>query len=56
MKIVKMLVDKDKYSLKCPYTMEAEFIVIHNTNNASARNEVSYMISNSNSTLSLCNR
>lgn len=51
MKIVKMLVDKDKYSLKCPYIMEPEFIVIHNTaNNASARNEVSYMIRNSNST------
>lgn len=40
-----------KYSLKCPYTMSPEFIVIHNTyNDASANNEISYMQSNSKST------
>ena len=45
------LISKDKYSLKCPYTMVPEFIVIHNTSNdASAKNEVAYMKSNNNST------
>ncbi len=43
------LVSKDKYSIKCPYTMTAEFLVVHNTaNDASAENEVKYMISNDN--------
>ena len=43
------LVSKDKYSIKCPNTMTAEFIVVHNTaNNAPAANEISYMISNNN--------
>lgn len=43
------LVSKDKYSIKCPNTMNAEFIVVHNTaNDASAENEVKYMISNNN--------
>lgn len=36
-----------KYSVKCPYTMEPEFLVIHNTaNDASAENEIRYMQSN----------
>ena len=49
MNIIKMLVDPSKYSIKCPYAMVPEFIVVHNTaNDASARNEVSYMRSNSN--------
>ena len=44
MVIVKNLVDKTKYGIKCPYEMTPEFIVIHNTaNDASARNEISYM-------------
>lgn len=35
---------KDKYSIKCPYTMAPTRIVIHNTaNDASADNEVAYM-------------
>ena len=43
----KKLVSKDKYDIKCPYEMEAEFFVVHNTaNDASANNEISYMISN----------
>lgn len=43
------LVSKDKYSIKCPNTMTAEFIVVHNTaNDAPAANEISYMISNNN--------
>ncbi len=49
MTITKNLVDTSKYSLKCPYDMTAECIVIHNTyNDASAKNEISYMRSNSN--------
>lgn len=47
MNIVKDLLSEDKYDLKCPYPMTAEFIVIHNTaNDASAKNEISYMKSN----------
>lgn len=43
------LVSKDKYSIKCPNKMTAEFIVVHNTaNDAPAANEISYMISNNN--------
>ena len=45
------LVSSSKYSLKCPYAMEAEGIAVHNTaNNASAANEISYMIGNDKST------
>ena len=41
------LVSSDKYSIKCPNLMTAEFIVVHNTaNDASASNEVAYMIRN----------
>lgn len=40
-------IDKSKYSIKCPYEMEAEFIVVHNTSNdAPAINEVNYMANN----------
>ena len=49
MNIVKNLVSESKYSVKCPYAMTPEFIVVHNTaNDASAQNEVKYMISNNN--------
>lgn len=49
MEIIQNLVEESKYSIKCPYTMKAEFIVVHNTsNNASARNEISYMRRNNN--------
>lgn len=49
MKIVQNLVSKDKYNIKCPHTMKAEYITIHNTaNDASAKNEVSYMVRNDN--------
>lgn len=38
-----------KYNIKCPYSMTAEGICIHNTaNDAPAKNEISYMISNNN--------
>ena len=49
MNIVKNPVSESKYSVKCPYSMTPEFIVVHNTaNDASAQNEVKYMISNNN--------
>ena len=49
MKIKKNLVDESKYNIKCPYEMNAEFIVVHNTaNDASAQNEIAYMIRNNN--------
>jgi len=48
-KVVQNLVPSSKYSIKCPYSMTPEFIVVHNTaNDASARDEVSYMIRNNN--------
>ena len=47
--IRKNLVDSSKYNIKCPYSMNAEFIVVHNTaNDASANNEIAYMKSNNN--------
>ena len=49
MNIVKNLVSQSKYSIKCPYSMTPEFVVVHNTaNDATAQNEVKYMISNNN--------
>ena len=51
MEVIKMLVPTSKYSLKCPYTMKAEEICVHNTaNDATARNEAKYMINNNSST------
>lgn len=51
MEIKQNLVDKSKYNIKCPYSMQAEFIVVHNTaNDASAKNEVAYMVRNDNTT------
>lgn len=42
------LVQPKKYKVKCPYSMEAEYITLHNTyNDASAENEIQYMINNS---------
>lgn len=47
MNIRKMIVDPSKYDIKCPYKMTPTRIVVHNTyNDASANNEISYMISN----------
>lgn len=46
--IRKLEMPQAKYSVKCPYTMNPEYIVIHNTaNDASAENEIKYMQSNS---------
>ena len=45
------MVSSDKYRIKCPYHMEARYITLHNTaNDASANNEIAYMISNDNET------
>ena len=45
------LVSSSKYSLKCPHSMVAEGITVHNTGNkAPAKNEISYMIGNNNET------
>ena len=47
MNIIKNLVDKTKYSIKCPYAMTATRIVVHETaNDASAQNEINYMRNN----------
>lgn len=47
--IVKNLVPSNKYNIKCPFSMIPTRIVVHNTaNNASARNEIKYMINNDN--------
>lgn len=49
MNVIKKLVPESKYSVKCPYSMEAEVIVVHNTaNDATASNEVAYMTTNNN--------
>ena len=45
----KNMCPQSKYSIKSPYTMTPTYITIHNTaNDASARNEISYMNSNNN--------
>ena len=45
------MVSSSKYSIKCPYSMEPQYITIHNTSNsASADAEIRYMISNNNQT------
>lgn len=47
MKYRQMLVDESKWNIKCPYEMKPEYITVHNTaNDASAENEINYMISN----------
>ncbi|MDY5521563.1 MAG: N-acetylmuramoyl-L-alanine amidase [Agathobacter sp.] len=47
MDIVKKLISKEKYSIKCPYTLSPIGITVHNTaNSASAANEIAYMAGN----------
>lgn len=49
MKVIQNLVPPTRYNIKCPYPMDAAFVVVHNTaNDATARNEVAYMIKNDN--------
>lgn len=43
------LVNENKYNVKCPYPMQPIGITVHNTgNDASAENEIAYMIRNDN--------
>lgn len=47
MEIKQNLVPESKYPLKCTYLMEPTGICVHNTaNDASAKNEISYMVGN----------
>ena len=47
MQIIQDFISEEKWKIKCPYTMIPEFIVVHNTSNdASAKNEISYMKNN----------
>ena len=47
--IIKQYVPSNKYSIKCPYSMDPIGICVHNTaNDASAKSEVNYMIGNNN--------
>lgn len=47
--IITNLVPQNKWDIKCPYAMNPKYIVVHNTaNDASARNEIQYMITNNN--------
>lgn len=49
MQITQNLVEKSKYSIKCPYAMTPTRVVVHNTaNDASAKNEIAYMKRNNN--------
>lgn len=51
MEIIKQLISKDKYGLKCPYFLEPKYITIHNTgNSAAAQNEINYMQRNNDAT------
>lgn len=51
MNVIKDFLPESKYSIKCPYPMTPEFIVVHNTaNDASAKNEISYMKGNNKAT------
>ena len=47
--INKKIIPSSKYSIKAPFTMKPQYITIHNTaNDASAKNEISYMTNNNN--------
>lgn len=49
MSLIQSLVPSSKYGIKCPYSMTPIGICVHNTyNDASAKNEISYMKSNNN--------
>jgi hypothetical protein len=49
MKIIQNLLPPSKYGIKSPYEMDPEVIVVHNTaNDATAANEIAYMIRNDN--------
>ena len=55
MQIRQVAMPTNKYSIKCPYAMTAAGICIHNTaNDASAANEINYMINNNSQTSYHC--
>jgi N-acetylmuramoyl-L-alanine amidase len=50
-KVRQLWLDPAKYHIKAPHAMKAKYITIHNTaNDASAANEIAYMLRNSNAT------
>lgn len=49
-KYIADFIPQDTWKIKCPFSMQPQFIVVHNTaNDASAANEISFMRNNSNS-------
>lgn len=47
MKLIRMMCPQSKWGIKCPYKMNSDGIIVHNTaNKASAKSEISYMIGN----------
>lgn len=49
MNVRQNMISAEKYSLKCPYSMTPKYVIVHNTaNDASAANEIAYMIRNDN--------
>lgn len=51
LKVIKKSCPKSRYGRKCPYKMTPDYVTIHNTaNDATAKNEVNYMLSNNNQT------
>nr|DAO42253.1 MAG TPA: Endolysin [Caudoviricetes sp.] len=49
MQLTRLMVPESKYNIKCPYSMNADGICVHNTaNKASAMSEISYMVGNNN--------
>lgn len=51
MELKQQLIDESRYGLKCPYYMDAQMLIVHNTgNDAPAQNEINYMQNNDSST------
>lgn len=49
MQLTRLMVPESKYNIKCPYSMNADGICVHNTaNKESAMSEISYMVGNNN--------
>ena len=49
MEIIRNIAPASQWGIKCPYQITPNRIVVHNTaNDASADNEIAYMISNDN--------
>lgn len=49
--IKKQLIPSSRYAIKAPYSMDAQYVTVHNTaNDASAQSEINYMVRNDSST------